>query len=125
LEQIASGPALAQQFNKYSTDRTVTAKEVFNFAAGGNAKALEVLRNASHSLGAGVGWLVNVLDPEAVVIGGGVGLAGGTFWESLVQSTRQHIWSELNRDLPIVPADTGPDAGVIGAAVAWSMNRQK
>ena len=78
------------------------------------------MQSGAAALGATIAWLVNVLDPEAVVIGGGLGLSEGTFWESLLASARQHIWSDLHRDLPIVRATTGPDAGLIGAgAAAW------
>jgi hypothetical protein len=45
-------------------------------------------------------------------------LSDGPFWESFVASTRRHIWSEAHRNLPIVRAATGLDAGVVGAAAA-------
>ena len=78
------------------------------------------MTSAGAALGQGVSWLVNTLDPEAVIVGGGLGLSGGMFWESLVSATRQHIWSEAHRQLQILPAQTGRDAGVIGAAAsAW------
>ena len=57
-----------------------------------------------------------MLDPEAIVVGGGLGMAGGLYWDRLVASTRTHIWSDTNRDLPIMPAALGVDAGFIGAA---------
>ena len=69
---------------------------------------------------------MNVLDPERVVIGGGLGLSEGPYWESCVDSARKHIWSEVHRDLPIVRAATGADAGIIGAAAAsWLKQQQK
>ncbi|MCB0181469.1 MAG: ROK family protein, partial [Anaerolineae bacterium] len=52
----------------------------------------------------------------AVVVGGGLGLAGGRYWERFVASTRQHIYAHNSRRLPIIPAALGPDAGLIGAA---------
>jgi glucokinase len=60
--------------------------------------------------------LVGVLDPERVVLGGGLGLAEGLFRDALVSSARRNIWWDGHRDLPIVPAETGADAGLIGAA---------
>ena len=60
--------------------------------------------------------MVNMLDPEIVVVGGGLGMAGGLYWESFVASTRRHIWSDTHRDLPIVTAAYGSDAGFVGAA---------
>ena len=117
LEQIASGPALVSRFNLLQ-GQAQTGQEVIAAAEAGNASALSVVRSAAAALGATIGWLVNVLDPEAVVIGGGLGLSAGPYWEGLEVSARKHIWSELHRDLPIVRALTGPDAGLIGAAAA-------
>ena len=71
--------------------------------------------SAANALGAGIGLLINTLDPEAVVIGGGLGLSGGTYWETLIASTRGHIWSPVHRDLPILAASSAHSA-VIGAA---------
>jgi glucokinase len=117
LEQIASGPALVARFNELHGNAQ-SGQEVLAAASAGNADALNVVRSAAEAMGATIGWLVNVLDPEAVVIGGGLGLSEGAYWEELEASTRKHIWSEIHRDLPIVRAATGQDAGLIGAAAA-------
>jgi glucokinase len=85
-------------------------------AAAGNAEALEVATTAGAALGAAVGQLVNVLDPDAVVVGGGLGLSEGAYWTSFCTATRRHIWSAVHRDLQILHAATGEDAGLIGAA---------
>jgi glucokinase len=119
LEQIASGPALVSGFSRLR-GHAKTGQEVLAEARAGNTCALGVVTSAAEALGATVGWLVNVLDPEAVVIGGGLGLSEGPYWDSLIVSARKHIWSALHRDLPIVRAATGRYAGVIGAsASAW------
>ena len=60
--------------------------------------------------------VVNVLDPEAVVVGGGLGLAGGRYWDALVDAARRHVWADAARGLPVVPAALGADAGLLGAA---------
>ena len=117
LEQIASGPALVARFNQVH-GQARSAQEVVAAAQAGNAGALSVVRTAGDALGATVAWLVNVLDPESVVIGGGLGLSEGAYWDSMILSARKTIWSDLHRELPIVRAATGPDAGVIGAAAA-------
>lgn len=59
----------------------------------------------------------NILDPAAVIVGGGLGLAGGLYWEAFVNATRAHIYAEDTRALPILPAVLGVDAGGSGAAV--------
>jgi hypothetical protein len=63
-------------------------------------------------------WLPNCPgDPEAVVLGGGLGLAGGRYRSQLEESFRQYIYSDCQRDLPLLDAKLGPDAGWIGAAL--------
>lgn len=120
LEEIASGPALVARLNQRHPGSAKSGPDVLAAAASGQADALGIVRSAGDALGTTVGLLISVLDPEAVVVGGGLGLSEGLYWESFVASTRHHIWSDVHRDLPIVHAATGQDAGLIGAAaVAW------
>ncbi len=114
LEEFASGPALAARYQRGAT----MGQAVLAAVTTGDSKAIEIVRTAGEALGNSVGWLVNVLDPEAVIVGGGLGLAGGLYWDSFIASTRAHIWSDATRELPILPAALGPDAGLIGAAAA-------
>jgi glucokinase len=95
-------------------------------AAGGRDWAEEVLADpalddvvgeAAAALGAGLAWLVNALDPGKVVIGGGLGLADA-YRERAVAAMRPMIFADNTRDVPVVPAELGVDAGVIGAALA-------
>jgi glucokinase len=69
-------------------------------------------------LGAAIAQLVNVLDPEAVVIGGGLGSVEGLYRQSLQAALRDYVWSDLHRDVPLHSARLGNDAGMIGAAIA-------
>jgi glucokinase len=118
LEDYASGRALARRYGEMSGREVASAQEVVLAAVRGDRDALAVVDTAAVALGSAIGWLINVLDPEAVVIGGGLGLAGGLYWDCLNQTTRAHIWNTSARDLPIVPAALGLDAGLIGAALA-------
>jgi len=118
LEEIASGPALVTRLNERGVGRADTGQAVLAAAGRGDPDAMDVVRSAGESLGSSVGILLSVLDPEAVVVGGGLGLSEGLFWESFVASTHRHIWSEAHRDLPVLRAATGADAGLIGAAAA-------
>jgi glucokinase len=123
LEDVASGPALVRRFQQLHGDAQ-SGRDVLAAAEKGHAVALGVVRSAGEAVGATISLLVNVLDPESVIIGGGLGLSEGPYWESLVASARKHIWSDLHRDLPIVKAATGSDAGLIGAAAAvWQKYR--
>lgn len=118
VEDIASGPALVARYNQSGPHRARRGEEVMAAVEAGDPVAIEVIKTAGDSLGTSLGFLINILDPEAVIVGGGLGLAGGLYWSSFVTSTRKHIWSDTNRDLPILPAALGADAGFIGAAAA-------
>jgi glucokinase len=117
LEQIASGPALRARFNARGGSATRT-EDVLAAAAGGNKEAIDVAQTGATALGSSIGWLVNVLDPQCVILGGGLGLSEGLFRDTLVEAARRHIWWPGHRDVPIVSARTGANAGVIGAAVS-------
>jgi glucokinase len=116
LEDIASGPALVRRYNQKCAGQAVSGEDVLEAARQTDPGAERVVREAAEALGSSVGFLVNILDPEAVVIGGGLGLAGGSYWDSFVGSVRRHIWADATRALQIVPAELGADSGLIGAA---------
>jgi glucokinase len=116
LEEFAAGPSLVSRYNQRVGARFTAGQEVTAAAAAGDKAAEQIVHSAGAALGNSAGFLVNVLDPQAVIVGGGLGLAGGLYWDSFVSSTRKHIWSDISRDLPIIPAALGADAGLIGAA---------
>lgn len=104
------------RYNHEVGARYTRAEGVLAAAAAGDQAAAAIIESAGVALGVSLGWLVNVLDPEALVIGGGLGMAEGPFWDTMIASTREHIWSDTSRDLPILHAALGNDAGIIGAA---------
>ncbi len=116
LEKVAAGPAILARYNELSKTPLARGEEITAAAARGDLVAIRVVSIAGEALGGGIGWLVNVLDPEAVVIGGGLGVERSLFWDCAVASARLHIWSDLSRALPIVPAALGTNAAVVGAA---------
>jgi glucokinase len=122
LEQFAAGPALAARFAAQQNDRPYAAPDVIALCEAGDEAAKSIVTSAGRAIGAAVAQLVNMLDPEAVVIGGGLGLAGGRYLESLEAALREHVWSEFHCEIPLLPAALGVDAGFIGAAIAALKN---
>ncbi|MBX3744877.1 MAG: ROK family protein [Verrucomicrobiae bacterium] len=119
LEEIASGPALVARFNAVGGVAT-SGQDVLAAAMSGHPEARRIVTTASRALESQVALLVNILDPEAVVLGGGLGLSEGAYWDEFIAATRRHIWSETHRGLPMLRAATGADAGWLGAAAkAW------
>lgn len=116
VEEFAAGPALLTRYQQ-ATGRTMhRGQELFAAVAANDAVAIEIVRSAGAALGNSIAFLCNVLDPTAVIIGGGLGLAGGLYWEAMVAATRAHIYAAATQTLPILPAALGVDAGLIGAA---------
>jgi glucokinase len=117
LEEFASGPAIAKRFAQgRKGEPAETCEEVLRAASNGDNGAIEILTSAGEALGVSAAFLVNVLDPEMIVVGGGLGTAGGLYWDAFERSCREHIFAENSRGLPIVTATLGVDAGLVGAA---------
>ncbi|MEN9938684.1 MAG: hypothetical protein RLZZ387_5263 [Chloroflexota bacterium] len=117
LEEYASGPALVARYNRDYGGHAARGEDVLAAMEAGDAHASLVVTSAGAALGVALGWLVNVLDPEAVVVGGGLGAAGGPYFDTMTDSTHTHIWADATRGLPILRAALGPDAGLVGAAL--------
>jgi glucokinase len=124
LEEISSGPALAARY-RAAGGLAQPPHAIIAFAVAGDPVARRVVTSASEALASQLGVLVGTLDPDAVIIGGGLGLSEGLYWEHLVSATRHSIWSDIHRDLPILRAATGEDAGWIGAAAKAGQYFQK
>ena len=125
LEAVATGPALVARYNARGSRPVTRAEEVLGAAAAGDKAAIDVAREGGEALGNSVAFLVNVLDPEALVVGGGLGQAEGIYWTSFVAALRAHIWADATRSLPVLRAALGGDAGFVGAAAcAWLSGRR-
>jgi glucokinase len=110
-EATAGGLGIAQLFG------APTAEDVSRASRAGNTHASEILHSGGSALGEAIAFSVNLLDPEAVLLGGGVGLNDGIYRVALETSMRCHIWLEETRDhLPLLDAVLGEHAGVVGAA---------
>ena len=117
LEEFASGPAIAKRFAEVQGGELAgTCEDVFRAASNGDKAAIEILTSAGEALGVSAAFLVNVLDPAMIVVGGGLGTAGGAYWNAFERSCREHIFADNSRGLPIVTATLGVDAGLVGAA---------
>jgi glucokinase len=127
LEEFASGPAIAKRFAQDQERKSAeTCEEVFRAASNGDKDAIEILTSAGEALGVSAAFLVNVLDPEMIVMGGGLGTARGLYWDAFERSCREHIFADNSRGLPIVTATLGVDAGLVGAAaVVFAQQRRR
>ncbi len=99
-----------------NVDAPFTSLEVYRAGNAGDELALEVFRQMGFYLGVAVANLINVLNPHAIVIGGGAAASWNLFAPHLKETLRERVYSETARKTPILPAQLGDDAGIIGAA---------
>jgi len=92
------------------------AKEVFEMAGAGQEAAQAVIQETAHWLGYGLALAAMVLNPDAIVIGGGVSKAGRIFLDPVEQAFRTYTLQKTATDASMRLAQLGNDAGVIGAA---------
>ena len=127
LEALVSGPAIVARYASYTLKvypersrraqrSTLHAKAIFDMARKGDKIAQEVVNQTVYYLGIACASLINIFDPEMVVIGGGVANAGEILFRPLRQIVKKSIMKHPYRRPLIVPAKLGEDAGLLGAA---------
>lgn len=116
LEALAAGPAIEREYARL-TGSPVSGPVVAARAMAGDRAALAVIRAAATGLGRAIAGLVTTVDPECVVVGGGVAQAGDVWWEPFEATCRAEL-VEAFTGLPIVPAELGQAAALVGAARA-------
>jgi glucokinase len=94
----------------------LNATTILRAARGGDRLAVKVVRETCHWIGRGVANLLSILNPEAVVIGGELGMALKPFLDDIREEARRWAAPEAARQCRIVTATVGDDAGAIGAA---------
>lgn len=99
-------------FDRFSLTPAIIAEE----AKKGDAIALEVFEETGYYLGLCVTNLINLLNPEMVVIGGGIAQAGDIILEPIRRTVTATAIRSLSRSCRIVPAELGDNAGIFGGA---------
>lgn len=128
-EQVASGRAidrLGAEESKRHPDGTiarlagrseVSGRHVSDAAGEGDQAALAIMAEVGRRLGEGIAGLVNILDPQAVVVGGGVAEEGDLILEPARRAFLDAVEAADRRpEVPILEAELGNDAGALGAA---------
>lgn len=119
VEPEASGSGLTARARAAGLD-VADAQAVYAAAGGGDPRAKVLVARLADRLGAAIGTAVNLLNPDVVVIGGGVAGAGGALFVPLEAALELYALPSHRRGLRLVPAMLGNQAGVVGAGlVAW------
>ena len=95
----------------------VDAHRLVRLANEGEQRAIEILDGIGRHLGSGIGTLVNIFNPELVVIGGGFAAAGDLVLEPARAVMRREALAHAGDRIPIVRAELGTAAGLIGAGL--------
>lgn len=129
LEAYASGPALGRRAQELArrglapaiveaagNPHEITAQDVAAAAAAGDQAAVGIFLDAGRYIGAVLANLVNVLNPEMVVVGGRVARAGELLLAPLRREIYRRALDVVTKDLQVVPAQLGDRAVLVGAA---------
>jgi glucokinase len=137
LEAYASGPAIALRAREalerdeasvlhrmVNEDLSLlTAATVYDAANNGDSLALEVVRDTAKFLGTGVANLLNLLNPDVVVITGGVTRAGDRLFEPLRAEVKRRAFRPAVKACRIVPGKLAGTAGMVGAVATFRQQK--
>lgn len=114
VETVLSGPGL-QRFYKSLTGQSLTLKDIVaRYHEGHDTAAIQTIDRLSYFFGKAVSVITNLLDPDIIVVGGGVGNIDIVYTTGL-ESLKEHLFN--NRlDVPVCKPALGDSAGVFGAA---------
>lgn len=130
LEVMASGTAIArmarERLRGWETSiltnlvggaiDEITAEHVARGARQADSLCLDVVKVAGHYLGVGLGNVVNIFNPQMIIIGGGVSAMGEMFLKPVRKSMKEHAFRMPARTVRIVRAKLGVNSGLLGAA---------
>ncbi|MGG0288781.1 ROK family glucokinase [Peribacillus butanolivorans] len=116
IEELASVNQISKLRDYYERQQTLSAKQVFDAASEGDELANRVIHQVAFHLGLALANLANGLNPEKIVIGGGVAKAGDTLLAPLKEEFVPFAFPRVAQGVEIVIATLGNHAGVIGGA---------
>jgi glucokinase len=128
IEAVASGTALAREGREAAERRPestlgralaageeITGKSVTDAALAGDEVARDVVALIGRRIGTAAAGIANTFDPDVIVLGGGVLAVGELLLEPARDELRSRALPPMNKT-PIVAAELGPEAGMVGAA---------
>ena len=116
LESYVSGKA-ADEVARQEFGPAADAHRLVRLANEGDAKAIELLTEIGRKLGSGLGSLINVFDPQLIVVGGGFAAAGELLFAPAREVMAREALKPMHDSIRVVRAELGTSAGMIGAAM--------
>jgi N-acetylglucosamine kinase len=115
VETVISGPAL-ERFFESRAGRRATLVEIDRRASNGDTAATETINRLVAKFGEAIAPVINILDPDAIVIGGGVGNVSRLYSDATRAAIVRHLFNGELRT-PLLRPTLGDSAGVFGAAL--------
>lgn len=116
VNEICSGRGIA---NRASKNKDFITSEVFEMARNQNLEAIEIITDAVKGIAALSMWMQNTIDPDVIILGGGIITKNNDFFESIKSMANNNYFSNyldaLGGQLNLKKAKYGLDAGIIGA----------
>ncbi len=117
LEAVARGPALTAWARERGwSPRDGDGRDLAADAHRGDPVAGAAMRRAGAALGIAVASATYLCDLEVVAVGGGLARAGTVLFDPLAETLRRHLGMQFARQVRVVPAALGQEAGLVGAA---------
>ncbi len=114
VEKVLSGPSLEKYYLSVTGQRK-SLKEIYALYKAGDDAATKTIQRMTFYFGKALSVIINIIDPDVIVIGGGVGNIDEIYTEG-VASVRNYVFNNKVLDTPIVKPMLGDSAGVFGAA---------
>lgn len=118
IETWLSGPGLARD-HRQCTGESLDAAEINRRAQAGDGRARETMERYTDRMARALASVINILDPDVIVLGGGVSNAA-SLYEEVPRRWQRYVFSD-RVDTKLVPAKHGDSSGVRGAAWLWSV----
>jgi glucokinase len=115
LEQHHTLPSLLREWTDGHTSR-ITPKMVEDAARAGDEVANSIIAETGFLLGAWLGGMISLLDPEAIVIGGGVARIGKPLFSKIRETIPHYTINQFAKKTPVLPAKLQKHVGIFGAA---------
>jgi predicted NBD/HSP70 family sugar kinase len=115
VETVISGPALERVYCELTGD-PVRLEEIVRRAARGDAAAVATLGRLRSKFGEAIAAVINIVDPDTIVIGGGVGNVDALYDDDTRRAVERHLFNPVLRTEFLKPL-LGDSAGVFGAAL--------
>lgn len=117
VETLISGPGLAADFHRHGGDCSLVANDIVRLATEGNEQAEAAMQRFFDRFGRAMAMVVNILDPDVIVLGGGLSNVEWLYSEGREQVARYAFNDEFIT--PILKNVHGDSSGVRGAAQLW------